>query len=136
MYHIMRIFIVSALISIYQTAKSEASVSGHTVVFKTRHFVSQSIDSEVVMKKSFITRDDSHPYPPEKRDSGSTAPISNKYRSDKKEYRFCLLDRMHHRSSVHDPAEVLPAPAFMPFAETFFPISGEPQTLSSTEKRE
>jgi hypothetical protein len=34
----------------------------------------------------------------------TTSPISNKYRSDKKEYRFNFLDRMFNRRALMDPA--------------------------------
>jgi hypothetical protein len=136
MYQIMRIFIISALMSIYQIAKSEAALSRHQAVSSNRNFVSQSFDSEVFTHETSLTRDDSHPYPSEKRDSGSTAPISNKYRSDKKEYRFCFMDRMHHQCCIQDPAHVLPAPASIPAVETLFPIGGESVTLPATERRE
>ena len=38
---------------------------------------------------------------------GCRIPISNKYRSDKREYRFAMNDRLHHRICVSGHLEVL-----------------------------
>jgi hypothetical protein len=136
MFQMMRILIISALISIYQIGKSEAAVSGKQPAFGIRYSLLQPFDSAVVSHNLTLTRDDSHPYPMGKQDTGSATPISNKYRSDKKEYRFVFIDRIHNRASIHVPVFDFPLSAFTPVAETRFPIGGEPETLPSTGRRE
>jgi hypothetical protein len=136
MLQIVRIIIILAHIVVYQNVRSKAAVSGNTTDVGTRYNTCKPLSLVSSIYNLKITRADSHQYILNKYDFSYFFAISNKYRSDKKEYRVVFNDRTHHMSSSSNPAMDLPAQLLRTGLEAGISMNDKPEAPYLIGRRE